>query len=259
MRIFTQSHCSRLMLVIPAAVLGLIGTAQGATIDLGALLANPSFENGNQAPNPLVGCPVSWTCGGSPTPGFTSYTVTGAQYVAGANGLSGGLLTPNGTHAGSTPTTIEGSGYAQQTSGLGTYVAGNTYQLSFWAGRPLTEPDGVTPVSGFEPDVRAFLLSNGVTGPLGGQGLVTITDPGAGQWAHYLLSFNAVAGGSYIGQNIGVEFYNGGTSGLGNNLSVNFDIAPAPTVPEPSSLLLMFSGLGLAGLALVRRHRATQS
>jgi hypothetical protein len=71
------------------------------------------------------------------------------------------------------------------------------------------------------------------------------------------LSFNALAGGSYIGQNIGVEFYNGGTSGLGNNLSVNFDIAPS--VPEPSSLVLMFSGLGLAGLALVRRRRLAQS
>jgi len=142
------------------------------------------------------------------------------QYVAGANGLSGGLLTPNGTHAGSTPTTIEGSGYAQQTTGLGTFVAGNTYTLSFWAGRPLTEPDGVTPVSGFEPDVRAFLLANGVTGPFGGSpsASVTIADPGAGQWAHYLLSFDAVAGGSYIGQNIGLEFYNGGTQGLGNNL-----------------------------------------
>jgi hypothetical protein len=257
MRIFTQSHCSRLMLVIPAAVIGLIGTAQGATIDLGTLLANPSFENGNQAPNPTVGCPVSWTCGGSPTPGFTSYTVTSAQYVPGADGLSGLRVTPDGTHAGSTPTTIEGSGYAQQTSGLGTYVAGNTYMLSFWAGRPLTEPDGVTPVTGFEPDVRAFLLSNGVTGPLGGQGLVTISDPGAGQWAFYTLSFNAIAGGAYIGQNIGVEFYNGGTAGLGNNLSVNFDIAPA--VPEPSSVVLMFSGLGLAGLALVRRRRLAQS
>lgn len=255
MRIFTQSHCSRLMLVIPAAVIGLIGTAQGATIDLGTLLANPSFENGNQA----SGCPVSWTCTGSPTPGFTSYVVTSAHYTPGADGLSGGRVTPDGTHAGSTPTTIEGSGAAFQTTGLGTYVAGNTYTLSFWAGRPKTEPDGVTPVSGFEPDVRAFLLSNGVTGPLGGQGLVTISDPGAGQWAFHTLTFNAVAGGAYIGQNIGFEFYNGGTQGLGNNLSVNFDIAPAPTVPEPSSLLLMFSGLGLAGLALVRRHRATQS
>jgi hypothetical protein len=40
------------------------------------------------------------------------------------------------------------------------------------------------------------------------------------------LSFNALAGGSYIGQNIGVEFYNGGTSGLGNNLSVNLMSLP---------------------------------
>jgi hypothetical protein len=245
------------MLVIPAAVLGLIGTAQGATIDLGTLIANPSFENGNQA----SGCPVSWSCTGSPLPGFTSYTVTSAQYVAGADGLSGGKLTPDGTHAGSTPTTIEGSGAAFQTSGLGTYVAGNTYTLSFWAGRPLTEPDGVTPVSGFEPDVRAFLLANGVTGPLSGSpsSLVTVTDPGAGQWKLYTLSFSALAGGSYIGQNIGFEFYNGGTAGLGNNLSVNFDIAPTPSVPEPSSMLLMFSGLGLAGVALVRRRRVTQS
>ena len=257
MRNFIKSHCSRLVLVIPTAVLGLIGSAQGATIDLGTLLANPSFENGNQAPNPTVGCPVSWTCDGSPTPGFTSYTVTSAQYTPGADGLSGSRVVPDGTHAASTPTTIEGSGNMKQTSGLGTYVAGNTYTLSFWAGRPMTEPDGTTPVSGFEPDVRVFLLANSVAGPLGGQGLVTVTDPGAGKWAFYTLTFDALAGGAYIGQNIGVEFYNGGTSGLGNNLSVNFDIAPS--VPEPSSLVLMFSGLGLAGLALVRKRRLAQN
>lgn len=257
MRIFTKSHCSRLMLVIPAAVMGLIGTAQGATVDLGTLLANPSFENGNQPANPLVGCPVSWTCDGSPTPGFTSYTVTSAQYTPNADGLSGGRVVPDGTHAASTPTTIEGSGSIKQTTGLGTYVAGNTYTLSFWAGRPMTEPDGTTPVSGFEPDVRVFLLAGGVDGPLGGQGKVIVTDPGAGQWAFYTLSFNAQAGGGYIGQNIGVEFYNGGNAGLGNNLSVNFDIAPS--VPEPSSLLLMFSGLGLAGLALIRKRRMAQN
>jgi hypothetical protein len=29
----------------------------------------------------------------------------------------------------------------------------------------------------------------------------------------YTLSFNALAGGAYIGQNIGVDFYNGGTWG----------------------------------------------
>ncbi len=256
MRIFTQSHCSRLMLVIPAAVIGLIGTAQGATIDLGTLLANPSFENGNQAPNPTVGCPVSWTCNGSPTPGFTSYTVTSAQYTPGADGLSGGRVTPDGTHAASSPTTIEGSGDLSQT-GLGTFVAGNTYTLSFWAGRPNTEPDGVTPVTGFEPDVRVLLTANGVTGPLNNQGVVTVSDPGAGMWKLYTLSFDSLAGGAYIGQSIGVDFHNGGTQGLGNNLSVNFDIAPA--VPEPSSLVLMFSGLGLAGLALVRRRRLAQS
>jgi len=247
------------MLVIPAAVIGLLGTASGATIDLGTLLANPSFENGNQPVNPgdTVGCPVSWNCSGSPTPGFTSYTVTSAQYTPGADGLSGGRVVPDGTHAASTPTTIEGSGALWQSSGLGTYVAGNTYTLSFWAGRPKTEPDGVTPVSGFEPDVRVFLLANGVTGPLAGGGLVTVSDPGAGQWAFYTLSFTAQAGASYLGQNIGVEFYNGGTSGLGNNLSVNFDIASP--VPEPSSLFLACSGLGLAALAFVKRRRAQQS
>ena len=72
-----------------------------------------------------------------------------------------------------------------------------------------------------------FLLANGVDGPMGGQGKVIVTDPGAGKWAFYTLSCNAQAGGAYIGQNIGLEFYNGGTSGLGNSLSVNFDIAPS--------------------------------
>jgi hypothetical protein len=226
-------------LMAPVLLAGLFTsvTAFGATIDLNALLANQFFTLGNQ----VSGCPNGWTCAGSPSPGFTSYVTTSAQYP-------GSPLVPNGSHVASTPTTIEGSGFLNQNNLGITWMANMTYTLTFYAGRPLTEIDGTTAVVGFEPSSFFQLLANGVANTLPA---TAITDPGAGQWAKYMISFTTPGSAAYLGQTVGLSFENLGTQGLGNNLSDNIAFV---AVPEPTSLLL--GGLGIVGLGLLRRRRA---
>ena len=198
----------------------------GATVDLATLLANPGFELGNQPVNPgdTVGCPIGWICwAGSPTPGTTSYTVTSAQYSAGpSDGLGAGLLTPGGTKAATCPTLVEGSCYLVQT-GLGSYLAGNTYVLNLWVGTPLTLPlQNTTPV-GPVSTLRVYFLGNGG----GGLQATDIVPPAAGQWKLVTLTFTP--GGGSVGQAIGVGIY--AVSG-GNNQIVNFDLG-TPCVCGP--------------------------
>ena len=242
----------------PVMLAGLLGSvsAFGATVNLGSLLVNSSFESPTSAGFPPV-CPTNWTCTGSPTPGFGTYTVTNLNYTPGADGLSGGRVTPDGAQAAFSPTTIEGTGdLTQSITGL-TYIAGNTYTYSFYVGQPLTEPDDVNcqgvnpgsgpcPVTGFPTTAQLYFTANGVQSTLPS---FTLTDPGSGQWLQLTESFTAAAGAPYLGQTVGVDFH---VAGGGNQVSINLDAVP--TVPEPASLLL--GGLGIAGLGLLRRKRS---
>ena len=120
-----------------------------------------------------------------------------------------------------------------------------------WLSNPKTEPDGVTPTAAVGTG-RFYFFGNGAN-QLQATDLVV---PGVGQWVLETLSFTPT--GTSLGQSIGIELFVDSTpvgGGSGNDRKINFDIAPATVTPEPSSLLLAFSGLGLSGLALIRRRR----
>ena len=208
--------------VAPALLVTLVGIAApangfGGTVDIGLLLGNPGFEAGNQPVNPgdQVGCPVSWTCSGSPTPGATAYVVTADQYVAGADGLSGGLIVPCGKWSATMPTKVEGSGFLSQ-SRLGTYMAGMTYVLNLWVGTPLTVPL-ITPITpaGKVARVTFYFLGNSN----GQMQANDIAAPAPGQWKLVTLSFTPV--GNQVGQSIGVGLF---VDSGGNNQVINHKV-----------------------------------
>jgi PEP-CTERM motif len=247
--------------VLSFAVLGLVGlfastTASGATIDLGSSILNPSFSSAN-----TTVCPTSWTCSGSPLPGFTGYTVTSAQYA--------GAFTPTGAPtAGSSPTSVEGSGMAFQ-GALGTYIAGNIYTLSLWVGTPNTIPfcnngssgctANVTPNAPLTPlgSIIAYFFAGAGQATSTGSS-VGISAPTAGNWTKYSLSFTPT--GSDIGKTIGFEIFDSTGTG-GNNEIANYQIAGGtapPSVPEPTSLILLGTGLLVIGSARFRKGATRQ-
>jgi hypothetical protein len=220
--------------VVGCAVGVLLATSpvRAATVEIDNLLTNPSFETGD--------C-TGWTC----TNGSV-YVPTTTQYTPGADGLSGGRLVPDGTHAAFMPSNgIAGSGNIQQSTST-KWVAGNNYTFSFFVGLPKTD-DIFRPQS----TLQVYFLEDGVV-----DGLPTynITAPLPGQWQSYQFAVSAaqLAASGATGHNIGVEWFFG--SGNGNQpLQVDFDIA----TPLPAALPLFGGGLGLMGFLVRRKQKAS--
>jgi CSLREA domain-containing protein len=202
---------------------------QFPAVDISTVMANPGFELGLQPlpPGSQAACPLGWACLGSPSPGGTAYLVTSAQYMANADGLTGGLIVPGGLYAGQCPTLVQGSCQLYQL-GLGTYQANTTYTLNLWVGTPLTVPYCGSPtisgcVSNVSPTGKVARVTFYWLGSGNGQLQATdITVPARGQWQLVPLSFTPT--GNQVGQPINILIF--ASTGNGYQI-VNFDIVPA--------------------------------
>jgi hypothetical protein len=243
---FTFSHWQDLniattdMVTAPPTTATYTATFSQTQVDVSTLIVNSGFEFGLQPAPPGdlgIGCPLLWTCLGSPYTGASSYLVTSAQYLAGADGLTGSKIVPGGLYAATLPVPVGGSGRLYQL-GLGTYQANTTYDLTLWIGTPLTVPfcgspaspgcvANVTPAGPLE-NLRFYWLGSGSGTSLNQLKAINLPIPPAGQWTSTTVTYNP-----------SMDLVNGLPQGIGepigfvifaadnySNEIVNIDIVP---------------------------------
>jgi hypothetical protein len=223
-----------------AAILMAMPLLAGPAAATAIAVNNYSFETpGVGGVGGFTPCPITgWTC--TPAGAGGIYNPVNTQYPAGANGLSGGLIVPDGSQA-----AYLNSGAGSLFQNTAATVALGTYTLNVFVGYR-------NDVTGTISGSIALTANNVVFATL------ALTAPAQGHWLDESLIFTTTAANSALfGQTLGIALVT--TSNVQLNLDdVRLDFAsataPAP-VPEPATLALFGFGM-IALFAALRRRRS---
>ena len=220
---------SRLVAIFIALI---FGTSAGQVFAGVQVITNPSFETNTLADGAsTVDTIFAWSGSGT----FGALNPTSVQYA----GAGGNVLPGPGTD-GANVAYINGSSTIFQSLSL-TLAPNTTYTVTGAIG----DPTGNTFGTAFAQLIAgSTLLAN-----------LNISDPGAGSFATWTLSFSSTGSSPGLGQALEIVL---GNSATGASTVVNFDnISLATQAPEPGTVAL--SLLGLGGMAACRLRIAKES
>ena len=270
-------------------VAGLAGAAlmisaaptSAATVNLNdaGFITNGGFDTGALTP---------WVAGGADSAGV--YAPGASQYTAGSDGLAAGVA-PSPRYVAYIPATGgAGAGSVQQTLTT-TFLAGNTYTLTFYVGMPNqvfgTFSNG--PPYTFTGNCSATCANHNTAasaitasanigydngGSLVGGAMFTYNETfsavpllslGLGTWEKETISVSVANGSEAVGKKIDIAFSAAlGSGSIDQPHQVDFDIlgtglpeggGGAGTTPLPAALPLFAGGLGMIGLLARRRKQ----
>ena len=247
--------CKKLSATLVAAGIFLPSISVAANIPLG----DPSFEA--YTVPPAVG--YAYADEYRPTSAWIANQDMAGEDSADSNWLYDADYAENGSSVRRRPAprtgnqAMHGFGYYSTQESGAVFEAGMTYTFSLWAQGDDDSTasssrvwmyifDGSVPFS--ETNSLTFARYAPDTGDFVNRQRAWTAAESKANWTQISLSFDAVAGGSYIGNPVGVGFW-----GASDNAVDDATLTVNPTVPEPATIILV----GLGGIAFLAYRRRT--